>query len=252
MVVCENNLVQIGIAAQSHEIIHRRLPMGWTVSNNDTEGLGWAVALLPTLEQSAMGSQITEATSLHLVADSILHSNAMAMFRCPSDITSNDFVLHFDDPNTAEHEDSLNLEIAARQSITLPTANYLGVFGTTEADDAYPTADGNGAMIGGHAVQLADLRRGLSSTLLIGERTMATLESTWLGVPFAGEDAGCRLLGSALTSPNATECDECDECEFSSRHVDGALFLCADGHVEFLSSSIDTALYQQLAKRGLH
>ena len=101
-------------------------------------------------------------------------------------------------------------------------------------------------MIAGRPVRFADLRRGLSHTLLVGERTMAMIPSTWLGVDIQGEDATCRLVGSAITQPN---CTDCDECEFASRHVGGVNFLWADGHVDLLSEDIDPAEYRQLARR---
>ena len=93
---------------------------------------------------------------------------------------------------------------------------------------------------------VAELQRGLSNTMLIGERTTSLLPSTWLGVDFRGEDAACRLVGTAYTSPN---CRECDECEFSSRHAGGANFLWGDGRVQLVSETIDTAEYRRFARR---
>jgi prepilin-type processing-associated H-X9-DG protein len=86
----------------------------------------------------------------------------------------------------------------------------------------------------------------MSRTLVVGERTMARVPSTWLGVDLRGEDAACRLVGSAMTHPN---CRECDECEFASRHAGGANFLWADGRVDLLSEAIDSAEYRRLARR---
>jgi prepilin-type processing-associated H-X9-DG protein len=70
--------------------------------------------------------------------------------------------------------------------------------------------------------------------------------STWYGVIFQGEDAACRLVGSAITSPN---CEPCDECEFGSRHSGGSNFAWADGHVTLVSHDIDHTEYQQLSRR---
>jgi prepilin-type processing-associated H-X9-DG protein len=95
-------------------------------------------------------------------------------------------------------------------------------------------------------VRYADLERGQSHTLLVGERTTAMVPSTWLGVDFRGEDAACRLVGSAITTPS---CETCDECEFGSRHSGGSNFAWADGHVTLVDDNIDPAEYQQLAKR---
>ena len=75
---------------------------------------------------------------------------------------------------------------------------------------------------------------------------MARAPSTWLGVDVLGEDAECRLVGSAITRPN---CEECDECEFDSRHPGGVNFLWADGRVGLVSDSVDTAVYRQSSQR---
>ena len=41
--------------------------------------------------------------------------------------------------------------------------------------------------------------------------------------------------------------DEENEAPFGSQHPGGAMFTFADGHVEFLSESIDTTTYQALS-----
>jgi prepilin-type processing-associated H-X9-DG protein len=132
---------------------------------------------------------------------------------------------------------------------SLPTANYVGVFGTLEADETFPAPRGDGPIVGDRAVRFSDLERGQSKTLLVGERTTAMVPTTWLGVNFHGEDAACRLVGSAMTSPN---CDFCDECEFASRHSGGANFVWADGHVSLVPAEIDADEYQALAKRRFY
>jgi prepilin-type processing-associated H-X9-DG protein len=130
----------------------------------------------------------------------------------------------------------------------LPTANYVGVFGTIEPDDQIPPPLGDGTFLCARPVTFAELERGLTNTIIVGERTMAKVPSTWLGIDFAAEDAACRLVGNALTSPN---CHSCDECEFDSRHPGGVNFLWADGHVRFISQSIDSVEYQRIARRNL-
>jgi prepilin-type processing-associated H-X9-DG protein len=130
--------------------------------------------------------------------------------------------------------------------VRLPTANYAGVFGTLEADDSFPAPQGDGPIVSNRRVRFEDLERGVSRTFLVGERTTAMVPTTWFGVNFHGEDAACRLVGSAMTAPN---CVFCDECEFASRHAGGANFVWGDGHVSLVSSEIDAKEYAQLAKR---
>ena len=139
-----------------------------------------------------------------------------------------------------------------RPLLYLPSTNYVGVYGTVEADDYLEhegpagSSFGDGSVIEQKRVHFADLQRGLSQTMLVGERKMATVPSTWLGIHLRGEDAPCRLTGSAITAPN---CETCDECEFSSRHPGGSSFLWADGHVTMIHDAIDLQLYQESARR---
>jgi prepilin-type processing-associated H-X9-DG protein len=158
----------------------------------------------------------------------------MPLFLCPSDITTSTFPLY----RAAAGDELL---------VTLPTASYVGVFGTFDADELIPSPAGNGSFLESTSVRFSDLERGLSNTLLVGERTMARVPSTWLGVDYRGEDAACRLVGSAMTSPN---CAYCDECEFDSRHSGGAIFVWGDGRAGMVSDKIDTAEYRQLARRS--
>ena len=78
---------------------------------------------------------------------------------------------------------------------------------------------------------------------------MARVPSTWLGVERTGEDATCRLVGNAFTTPN---CQPCDECEFGSRHPGGSNFLWGDGRVSLVSENINSEEYQRLARRSVN
>ena len=45
-------------------------------------------------------------------------------------------------------------------------------------------------------------------------------------------------------------CAECANCAFASKHPGGANFAFGDGHVEFMSDSIDLDTYQWLSTRA--
>ena len=170
--------------------------------------------------------------------------------RCPSDISESMFDLLGDVPSPAEPTGAsvgtapVNYENIPL--VRLPTANYVGVFGTLEADETVPPPVGDGPIVSNRPVRYSDLQRGLSHTLTIGERTTAVAPSTWYGIDFRGEDAACRLVGSAITSPN---CETCDECEFGSRHPGGSNFVWADGHVTLVLNDIDPIEYRRLSRR---
>ncbi|QDV19809.1 hypothetical protein Pan153_44780 [Gimesia panareensis] len=233
---CKNQLKQVGIALHSYHETHRCLPAGWQFEATHQSLYGWSVPLLPYLEQRAIYTSIDRNRVLEHPANLSARKTSIASFLCPSDIFDPTFLLYPENPSGG----------AIPPIFELPTGSYVGVYGTVEADDGVPPPPGDGALIHSQTITFAHLQRGLSNTLLVGERTMSMVPSTWLGVDAAGEDAACRLLGSAMTSPN---CKLCDECEFSSRHPGGTNFLWGDGRVRFVSDSIDSRTYQQMARR---
>ncbi len=261
--VCKSHLREIGVAMQNHHDSHGQLPPAWREARQAVEfGYGWASQLLPQLEQQ----QVHRALDFSDRPDRQRTpqgtgpwASSLSQMLCPSDIVEASFPLSADDEDEDQGDPDMRLleqtmdatGSASRHLITLPTANYVGVFGTVEADDYQelgPAGYGDGSVIQDRRICFDDLQRGLSKTLLVGERKMATVPSTWLGVDLRGEDAACRLVGSAMTQPN---CKVCDECEFTSRHPSGVIFLWADGHVTLLGDSVEPQLYRQFAQRML-
>ncbi len=250
---CASHLRQIGVAIQHYHDRAGQLPVAWRPVRNDARfAFGWATQILPELEQSGYCRQIGFQNRPAASFDPALAS--LPLLLCPSDITEPVFELWqgtepLDSPSAATSDDDAGAE-SSRRLISLPTSNYPGVFGSVEADEALANVGspfGDGSIIHDGKVRWQDLQRGLSNTLLVGERTMAMVPSTWLGVDLRGDDAPCRLVGSAISRPN---CSDCDECEFGSRHVGGSAFAWADGHVALLHEDIDSVAYQRLAKRS--
>ena len=244
---CTNNLHEIGLAIHQYHDTKRRLPEAWTKASDGISGYGWAVALLPYLEESDLQRAIHCKLAVSAAQNDTPRNTDLTIMRCPSDISESTFELYPEhegpeDP-TAEPSDDDSTSLAR-----LPTANYMGVFGTLEADETFPAPAGDGPIVADRAVRYADLERGQSHTLIVGERPTSMVPSTWFGVNFQGEDAACRLVGSAITTPN---CDSCDECEFGSRHSRGTNFAWADGHVCLLPNDIDPLEYRLLAKRQM-
>ena len=198
---------------------------------------GWAVPLLPSLEQAALHNRIDRSQLIDHSANETARQTSLALLLCPSDIAEPTFTLFAEEGPPG----------SPTALVDLPTTNYVGVFGTFEADDEVPPPPGDCVFIGPRAVRFAEVRRGLSNTIFVGERTMARVPSTWLGIDFRGEDAACRLVGNAEIAPS---CNPCDECEFDSRHPGGANFLWGDGHVSLVSESIDSVEYRRLARRS--
>jgi prepilin-type processing-associated H-X9-DG protein len=222
------------------------------VATDKVSGFGWAVALLPYLEESSLARSINSKLPVAANQNEVPRNTDLAIMRCPSDISEATFELLPEKPHAGAIQTSKLKSTATPDPniplVRLPTANYLGVYGTLEADETFPAPSGDGAIVSDRSVRIVDLQRGASHTIMVGERPTAMVPSTWYGVDFHGEDAACRLVGSAITSPN---CEPCDECEFGSRHSGGANFAWGDGHVTLVHNDIDRDEYQQLSKRKM-
>jgi prepilin-type processing-associated H-X9-DG protein len=236
---CVSNLRQIGLALGMYHDQHQRLPAGWVWEATRPSAYGWAATLAPYLEDSF--PQVERGAELSHSANAAARQARPAIFVCPSDISQPLFTL-FQEAGIGR-----GATVAGQALLELPAANYVGVYGTIEPDDEVPPPPGDGTFLESRGVAFSELRRGLSNTVVVGERMMAWLPSTWIGVDFRGEDAACRIVGNVATAPN---CAACDECEFSSRHSGGANFLFADGHVTLLSNSIESGAYRRLARRS--
>jgi prepilin-type processing-associated H-X9-DG protein/prepilin-type N-terminal cleavage/methylation domain-containing protein len=242
-VECNNHLKQLGLALHNYEDSFGCFPSGWQWEGSGQSAYGWAVPLLPYVDQRPVYSCVDRGLLIGDAANAAARQTHLAIMLCPSDLAAESFQL-YPEPTTIPLS---SMPVDDDPLVDLPTANYMGVFGTPEPDDSIPAPPGDGTFIEARPVRLAELVRGLSQTLIVGERTMARVPSTWLGVDFRGADAACRLVGNAATHPN---CDECDECEFDSRHVGGANFLWGDGHVELLADGIDSFEYRRLSQRS--
>jgi len=238
---CTNNLHQIGVALHAFEEEHCVLPAGWTPEASNESSYGWAAAILPELDEAALASQIDRTRPIAAVSDT-LRRTTPAVYLCPSDVGDTPFPLFAEIGVHGSHAQE-STEIL----VTLPRANYVGVFGTIDPDDdPVPDDSGDGIFVEGLSYRFSEITRGLSHVLLVGERTTRRLPSTWLGMATEGEDAAGRIVGYADLGPNR---DDADECEFDSRHPGHVNFVWADGHVAGVQDDIDRQLYRQSAIR---
>ena len=209
------------------------------------------IGVLMGLLLPAIGSARESVRRVQCVSH--LRQTSLDLMLCPSDITEPTFTL-FEDEADEDEDGTLGLKTLKtptelKSLVQLPTANYVGVFGTIEPDDDIPAPIGDGVFLENRLVRFRDFGRGLSNTIIVGERTMAQVPSTWFGVHLAGEDAAGRIVGSTLEGINNPLADECD---FSSRHPGGANFLWGDGHVTFVAETVDSHEYHQWPRLRFH
>lgn len=236
---CTKNLQQIGTALQAFEGIRRVLPAGWNVEPSNRSAYAWAATLLPQLEEGELNSRIDRTRPIGNVGCDVRTTTPPA-YLCASDYGDADFPLFAE---LGKH--GLTAQQSTETLVTLPRANYIGMFGTTEPDEV-PGESGNGVFIEGRGIRFREVSQGLSHVLMVGERTTRKLPSTWLGIAVAGEDAGGRIVGCAYEGPNR---DGTDECEFDSRHYGHVNFAWCDGHVSAVEDDIDPQIYRLYAQR---
>ncbi len=249
---CKNNLKQIGLALQNYHGSHNGFPPGYVSNFNsagsDTgPGWGWAAMILPELEQANLQNSIVFTQPIEAIVNRATRSTSLKAYLCPSD--SVQMLWNAVARDSTGQVTSTICEVAA--------SNYVGVYGVSE-----PGIDGDGVFFRNSFVRLRDITDGTSSTMLVGERSQKLCEATWVGavtnaasfpapgspaLPFVGNSSGM-VLGHTFEGPPNSAKLECN-C-FSSQHSGGAQFAFADGHVQFISSSIDKLVFRALSTRA--
>ena len=257
---CKNNLKQVGLALQMHHDAHKTLPAGWVTTSPmapdgpdplGEPGWGWASSILNYMEETAVHDNlINKKLSITDPANDAARLKYLPIFRCPSDVAGPElFVL-----------DGTSVQIAR--------ANYVGMFGTLEEEEhehehGFGSAEdedhehehgleehadhGDGLFIHNRGFGFQAITDGLSKTIMVGERSSKISGSTWVGVVGESEEAIQRVVGVSDHTPNHPEAHFDD---FSSFHSGGALFVLADGSVQFVSENIDLETFHALSTRG--
>lgn len=248
---CNNNLKQIGLGLHMYHDTFVRFPAGWNAFDPSTRqpdwlgepGWSWATSILPYMEQTALyGDRIYLDLPITDPANAAARVTPIKMYRCPSDIGVNTFLLEAD-----HHE-----PVAGYRPINLATGNYIGVFGTEDPHDVYEHGSGrpNGIFFLNKGVRIADILDGTSQTFAVGERSSKLAPSTWVGMVRGGEHAPARVVGVATFPPNSEMDEEHYSHNFSSFHPAGTQFLAADGSVKLVNESIDMGVYHALCTRN--
>ena len=253
---CSNNLKQIGLGLHMYHDSYKMLPTGWRGYDPSDgsphwfglPGWAWSASILPYMEQAAIYDTVIHFDQpIHHAINAGAREAKITIFRCPTDIGENTFELKAGD------EDNFG----ASFPIKLATGNYIGVFGTFDFHDVcdsgsstYNGCKGDGTFYLNEQVRFADIRDGLSNTLIVGERSSKWAPSTWVGVVTGGQHAVARVAGLACFPPNSEQEEEHYTHNFSSMHPTGTNFLAGDGSVKLISESIADACFRALATRN--
>ena len=250
---CSNHLMQIGLALLNYHDINHHFPAGYVsgvaADGSDTgPGWGWASAILPHIEQAPLYSAIHFDQPVEAAVNTTARKTTVPVFFCPSDTA--------DVTWTARSYSASGTP--GPPICEVASSNYVGVFGPHE-----PGVDGDGVFFRNSRVTIGDITDGTSQTIMVGERSFALSTATWVGaVTGAGEfpppgspappivdNASNMVLGHAGDGNNPGSRNS-EGNQFYSLHGQGVNFLFADGHVQFLASSMDDKVFKALSTRA--
>jgi len=241
---CGNRVRQIALATLAFESSNRQFPSGiHSPDHPQRPSLSWLGQILPYIEQGNLASQsaIEFQNGLNPVGQHATFQAYVNSFMCPSDPRAGAGAQY------------------THQNRLAALTSYVGVCGTN-----YKTQDG--IFFQNSQTRSADIRDGLSNTIMIGERPPSS--DNWYGWWYAGAGQACSgspdmLLGAREINSGAryaescppgsyefgpgSMAEQCDLFHFWSLHPGGAHFSNADGSVHFLAWSVDSALIPALA-----
>jgi len=253
---CQNNLHQIGVAVQSYHDSYGKMPCNGPQATYNMNGANWSwlARILPYIDQGNLYTQLGISTNATLGGQAGL-ATVIASFNCPADNSPNPR------SNTADIGGSVgttnykgccgtNWQWGSYAGVTDPqtgSQNGLdqgdGIFYRT---DGVPGSSGHGPL----TMSIITNCDGTSSTFMIGEDIPSM--NQWCAWPYANAATGtCAIpLNSGMNKGDpgyANPGDWPDLYSFRSRHAAGANFCMADGHVVYITTSIDLPTYRGLA-----
>jgi prepilin-type N-terminal cleavage/methylation domain-containing protein len=252
---CQNNLKQIGVALHNYHSTHDKFPIGYVAwpqpdTNLTTPGWGWASALLPGLEQSALYNVANLSLPIEQPANSTARLTSLGVYICPTDLYTGRFTV---------------TDAALNPITDAFTISYAANFGRDVNIAKFPEG-GNGMFMRNRAFGVSDVTDGTSQTILIGERGSILTRMPW---PGAVNGAICRITPGSPSQTTRTKTAPVQPLaradtgggtntrlfwetdDFFSPHASGLHFLIGDGSIKFIKSSINPSVYGGLFSRNL-
>ena len=255
---CQNNLKQLGLAAQSYHDVNLTLPSGWFAGPSAAlYYTTWEFALLPYIEQGNTYNQsyawLSANPNYPWQAANPALAAIVKTYICPSNTR----------PTTIS---------AAEAGFVCSLTSYLGCAGTNSE-----TYAADGVLYANSTTRMTDILDGTSTTLLIGERpSSADLEFGWWpgAYGFGWGDGDCVLgtrdtgvtanLGISATlvgliqpvaanvvvTAGESNSQDVDTAHWWSFHTGGANFVYCDGSVHYLPYSANSVLPQLGTRNG--
>ncbi len=237
---CTNNLSQLIIANQNYEMAYRTYPPGTInptgpiVNKPDGYHHNWLEQLLPYMEETNLYRHIDFSVGVYDDKNSPARKIRVNIHRCPSD----------------------GYGWGANDQPAI--SNYAGLHHDV---DAPINADNHGVFFLNSNVHQEDVSDGTSHTIFIGEKitppeqadlgwmsgTRWTLRNTGVAVNY---DTHYARRNGANLPPQAKDPKEIEVGGFASFHPGGANFAFGDGHVQFISASVEPKTFQLMGNRA--
>ena len=179
---CQNNLKQQGLGFHIYKDAKKRLPPGWKLENtsvNTPHGSNpaWGAYILAFMEEASLADTLDvhsgNFSNLNATQRSALSNARINWHICPSDADSR---------STDGHRTGIT---STGAWINFQRTNYVGNGGSEGFPDAADTTGSkglyNGAFGQGDGLRFRDFTDGLSSTVLVSERTYLFGRDTKLG-----------------------------------------------------------------------
>ena len=275
---CVNNLKQIGIAIQNHELNKKFLPPG-AIWDHFLRGKGnTLIYILPFIEQQALYDQFdfTKFTiDGQLISGTTTPVGAAVIpsYVCPSDnhaptaqvqgdsLAILEKALHnyCSSQGPTEHPDNSNGCSCSIDWNVLSTAPYSFPDKFAGPFTRYGTIE---KVIGAwrRKVKLKDITDGVTKTIFVGEVRPACSLHIARGWATTNNGNGFTTTLIPINFDSCSESDTVDGCRrpcnyntelgFKSAHPGGANFSMGDASVQFLSENIDMQTYQYLGDKA--
>ncbi len=259
---CANNLKQLGTALLQHQASMGTFPAG----GNSTNGLSWRVFVLPQMEQMPLFDKFdlgpgafNGGTNREGPNKSVHALIRIPAYQCPNAT------------RTFASDGTSTLQNPTRETYN---SHYYGVSGpkgtNPKTGQAYPYTNNTwgglcktGILFNDSSVQPADIRDGLSNTLMVGEMAIRIVENWQYGNGWEGGGDGGNWVRAGIIPDGSGGSKNVDlainampvsprinDAPFGSLHAGGgATFVRGDGSVSFVGDSIDITVYKSLCSR---
>ena len=271
---CQNNLKQIGLAAHNYYDTNDHLPPGYVyvetilpslsgkpyqvapawdhippikIASPVDPGWGWAVYLLPYLEQQNVYNTIDIAKNTDSPTNVAMRETQLPIYTCPSDRL----------PGVFPVLDAKNVLI-----VNAATNSYTANYGALMQLNLDPEK-GNGVLFRNSKVKFNEIADGLTQTILVGERPAHFAQVPWIGAITSGTvrtTPNAPVFTSVILPPMTMPMARVglkplndpwsEPYDFFTPHHAVANFVFSDGSVHAIRTSVDLVTLQQLATRA--